>query len=184
MTCTPRCTPGSSPEIHDRGLDPASWLSDYRTTCVERAAPQAVPSHLRETADQEPEAPLSRPRAPLLPAGNHSPRRLARARLPWSRVRDLRDGRAAESLRPSGEASPVYFWRDSAGHEIDFLIEQGSRLVPVEAKAGETIPPGLFEGLEWWRRLVEEETAPALLLHGGDDAFTYRGMSARSWKVL
>lgn len=83
-----------------------------------------------------------------------------------------------------GRRPPLYFWRDSAGHEIDFLIEQGTRLLPIEAKAGETVPPGLFHALEGWRRLVGEEDAPALLLHGGDDSFTFRGMSARPWSVL
>lgn len=83
-----------------------------------------------------------------------------------------------------GRRPPVYFWRDSSGHEIDFLIEQGSRLLAIEAKSGETAPSGFFDGLAWWRRLVDDPEAPALLLYGGDEAFAHRGISARSWRTL
>ncbi len=83
-----------------------------------------------------------------------------------------------------GRRPPVYFWRNSAGHEIDFLIEQGSRLLAIEAKSGETAPSSFFDGLAWWRRLTDDPEAPALLLYGGDEAFEHRGIPARSWRTL
>ena len=83
-----------------------------------------------------------------------------------------------------GRRPPVYFWRDSAGHEIDFLIEQGSRLLAIEAKSGETAPSSFFDGLAWWRRLTDDPEAPALLLYGGDEDFEDRGVPARSWRTL
>ncbi|MCH7933975.1 MAG: ATP-binding protein [Gemmatimonadetes bacterium] len=83
-----------------------------------------------------------------------------------------------------GRRPPVYFWRDSAGHEIDFLIEQGSRLLAIEAKSGETAPSSFFDGLAWWRRLTDDPEAPALLLYGGDEDFEHRGVPARSWRTL
>jgi len=33
-----------------------------------------------------------------------------------------------------GHLSRVFFWRTSAGHEVDFVLEDGQRLVPIEAK--------------------------------------------------
>lgn len=30
----------------------------------------------------------------------------------------------------------LYFWRDSAGHEVDPLIPQGNRFMPVEIQSG------------------------------------------------
>jgi len=33
-----------------------------------------------------------------------------------------------------GEPSRLYFWRTAAGHEVDFVIEHGQRLIPIEAK--------------------------------------------------
>ena len=83
-----------------------------------------------------------------------------------------------------GARPPVYFWRDSAGHEVDFLVDAGRRLVPIEAKSGETVPGTFFDGLIWWRKLVGDADAPALLVHGGDEMFEYRGMRAVSWRGL
>ena len=84
-----------------------------------------------------------------------------------------------------GRRPPVYYWRDSSGREIDFLLDQGTRLLAIEAKSGETAPSAFFETLSWWRGLHDDpEAAPALLLYGGDESFTHRGIAARSWAVL
>ena len=83
-----------------------------------------------------------------------------------------------------GRRPPLWFWRDSSGHEIDFLIDQGSHLTAIEAKSAETAHPGFFDGLQWWRGLTGDPDAPALLLYGGDQAFTYREIPARSWRAL
>ncbi len=233
---------GFFPRIHDRRLDPTSWLADYRTTYVERDLRQILnvqdldaftrflglcagrsgqllnASSLGNDAGVDHTTVrrwLSVLEASFLilllrPYHRNFGKRLIRSPkihfldpgllcslLGITRPDDLRvhasRGAVFESFVMAelvkayahrGRRPPVYFWRDSAGHEIDFLIEQGPRLVAIEAKAGETVPPGLFDGLEWWQRLVGKEDAPALLVHGGDDSFTYRGMFARSWKVL
>ncbi|MBI5582382.1 MAG: DUF4143 domain-containing protein [Deltaproteobacteria bacterium] len=52
--------------------------------------------------------------------------------------------RSHRSLEPN-----CFYWRDKAGHGIDFLLNFGDRLVPVEIKSGETIAPGFFEGLNY-----------------------------------
>ena len=83
-----------------------------------------------------------------------------------------------------GRRPPLFFWRDSAGHEVDFLCDRGEELLAIEAKAGETAPSSFFDGLSWWRRLLDDPQAPALLLYGGDDAFTHHGVAARSWRSL
>lgn len=83
-----------------------------------------------------------------------------------------------------GRRPPLWFWRDSAGHEIDFLLEQGSRRLAIEAKSGETAPSSFFDGLAWWRRLVGDPDAPALLVYGGEESFTHRGIPAVSWRTL
>ena len=47
-----------------------------------------------------------------------------------------------------GETAPLYFWRDAAGHEVDILIDLGTRRIPVEIKAGQTLAGDIFRGLE------------------------------------
>ena len=38
----------------------------------------------------------------------------------------------------AGQSADLYFWRDSAGHEVDLLIPSGDRFIPVEIKSGAT----------------------------------------------
>jgi hypothetical protein len=59
-----------------------------------------------------------------------------------------------------GRRPPLYFWRDSAGHEIDFLVERGAELLAIEATSAETARPPLFAGLTWWRDLVDDPLLP------------------------
>lgn len=33
-----------------------------------------------------------------------------------------------------GESSRLSFWRTAAGHEVDFVIEDGRQLIPIEAR--------------------------------------------------
>ena len=77
----------------------------------------------------------------------------------------------------------LYFWRDSAGHEIDLVIDQGQDLVAVEIKSSETIADDFFKGLDFWRTLPGQEHAPAALVHGGTDAYLRRGFAVYSWNL-
>lgn len=56
----------------------------------------------------------------------------------------------------TGLLSNLYFWRDSQGHEVDVLIEEGDRLIPVEIKAGQTITDHYFSDLMYWEALNRE----------------------------
>lgn len=83
-----------------------------------------------------------------------------------------------------GEPPAVYFFRDSTGHEIDFLLDLGSRLVPVEAKSGQTVAADFFAGLEFWQRLPGRGSDPAALVHGGDRCFKQKGAFVYPWFAL
>lgn len=81
-----------------------------------------------------------------------------------------------------GEEPGIYFWRDSAGHEIDFVIADGERLTPVEARSGQTIAGDFFTGLEFWRKL--SGTREAVLVYGGDRSFRRLGATVYRWSDL
>lgn len=81
----------------------------------------------------------------------------------------------------SGSEPDLYFWRDSAGHEIDLLIEQGSELTPVEIKSGKTVASDFFSGIRYWRKMVGDERAPAALVYAGDRAFRREGVTVYPW---
>ena len=84
----------------------------------------------------------------------------------------------------AGEVSNLYFWRDRSGHEIDLLIDQGTRLSPVEIKAGQTLNRDYFKGLEFWRKLAGESTGRAWLVYGGDTRQVRSDITVVPWNEI
>ena len=91
----------------------------------------------------------------------------------------------AELLKSSlhrGEDPPLWFWRDSQGHEVDVLIDLGETQVPVEVKSGETVTGDSFASIRYWRKLTGGTDGPAALVYGGDRSFVREGVAVRSWR--
>lgn len=63
-----------------------------------------------------------------------------------------------------GELPRIYFWRTAGGEEVDFVVEQGTELIPVEAKR--TATPGRrdAEGIERFQALFGERTPRGLVV--------------------
>jgi predicted AAA+ superfamily ATPase len=81
-----------------------------------------------------------------------------------------------------GAEPDVYFWRDSAGREIDLLIDKGVKQIPVEIKSGQTVANDFFADIQFWRKLAcQAESAPAGLVYGGDGSYKRQGVSVISW---
>lgn len=67
-----------------------------------------------------------------------------------------------------GEEPQVYFWRTAAGVEVDFVIESGGKLIPIEVKLTATPRPLLAQNIERFRRDFPERTGPAYVIHTGE----------------
>jgi hypothetical protein len=89
-----------------------------------------------------------------------------------------------KSFLHQGKEPDLYFWRDSTGHEIDAVVDQGSERVAVEIKSGETVAADFFAGIDFWRKLVGNPEAPAALVTGGDRSYRRRGVQVYSWMEL
>jgi predicted AAA+ superfamily ATPase len=79
-----------------------------------------------------------------------------------------------------GLLSNIYFWRDSQGHEIDFLIEQGERLIPLEVKAGKTIASDYFSGIEYWQHISGQNQA-GYLIYAGNQTQMHKNIQVLPW---
>jgi predicted AAA+ superfamily ATPase len=66
-----------------------------------------------------------------------------------------------------GEEPSIYFWRDSHGHEIDCLLDHGTKLIPVEIKSGKTINSRFFSGLNYWCNLAGIPTSKGYVVYAG-----------------
>lgn len=91
---------------------------------------------------------------------------------------------AAEYLKGfthRGDLSPLYFWRDRTGHEVDLLIDDGRRLLPIEVKASRTLTGALYDGLRWFGQLGEPAAPHGVLIHGGEESYQREGHATRPW---
>ena len=83
-----------------------------------------------------------------------------------------------------GRPAPLYFWRDSQGHEIDVLIDQGGTLYPIEIKSGQTIVSDFFNGLQYWKNLSGQKNQHAYLIYAGDQNQQRTQAHIVSWQNL
>ena len=60
----------------------------------------------------------------------------------------------------------IYYWRDKTGHEIDIIIDNGGKLLPIEIKSGKTLNSEFFKNIEYWSKLSGAEKS--VLLYAGD----------------
>jgi uncharacterized protein len=79
---------------------------------------------------------------------------------------------------------PMFFWRDQTGHEVDVLIENAGKVLPVEIKSGATVQPDMFKGLHWWCEAAGQELSTATLVHGGDATYTRNDVTVRPWYAI
>lgn len=80
-----------------------------------------------------------------------------------------------------GEDPDLYFWRDSAGHEVDIIIDRGDKQIPLEIKSGETVAKDFFKGIVYWRGLAGDAEAPVAIVYGGQRTFRQKGIVVYSW---
>jgi predicted AAA+ superfamily ATPase len=82
----------------------------------------------------------------------------------------------------SGTTPSLYFWRYRSGNEIDFLIDRGSDLFPIEAKSGKTIASDWFDGLKKWHAFAGDRAKQGILIYGGDETYSREGLTVTSWR--
>ena len=77
-----------------------------------------------------------------------------------------------------------YFWQDSHGKEIDCLLVEGEKTVPVEIKSGKTISNSYFDNLEYWRQLAAVPEQHGYVVYGGEQSLQTSAGSFISWREL
>ncbi|MDP3358436.1 MAG: ATP-binding protein [Lutibacter sp.] len=59
----------------------------------------------------------------------------------------------------------LYFWRDNTGNEIDLLMDNGTEIIPIEIKSGQTITNDYFKSILYWNKLAK--TIGGYVIYGG-----------------
>ncbi len=77
----------------------------------------------------------------------------------------------------------LFYWRDKTGHEIDLIIDDAGKLLPIEIKSGKTINSEFFKNLKYWKRLSGVNNS--ILLYGGTQKQERSdGIVVQNWKNL
>ena len=63
-----------------------------------------------------------------------------------------------------GETPRLYFWRTAKGHEVDFVAEIGSKLIPIEAKLTATPSTRDAAGIERFRTMFGDRVGQGLVV--------------------
>ncbi len=67
-----------------------------------------------------------------------------------------------------GRDHQLYFYRDAAGLEVDFLFKSGHELIPIEVKGGHSFHRGLLRNLQRFEKLAPDRCPYGALIYAGD----------------
>jgi len=73
-----------------------------------------------------------------------------------------------KTLTHRGIDPQVYFWRTTAGTEVDFVVETGGNLVPIEVKLSATPRPAMSSAIKTFRKDFGDKALPGYVVHPGD----------------
>ncbi len=84
-----------------------------------------------------------------------------------------------------GERGGVFFYRDQHAAEGDLIVESGTGLTLVEAKAGETASSGFFESARRVRDVLQSVAkVSAFVAFGGEARQTRKGIALMPWCTI
>ncbi len=77
----------------------------------------------------------------------------------------------------------LFYWRDKTGHEIDVIVDNAGKLLPIEIKSGKTINAEFFKNMEYWCKLSGEKKS--ILFYGGEqNQKRSNGTEVLNWRNL
>lgn len=73
-----------------------------------------------------------------------------------------------KTLTHRGCEPAIYFWRTSAGAEVDIVVETGGKLVPIEVKLSATPRPAMASSIKVFGEDFGDRALPGYVVHPGD----------------
>jgi predicted AAA+ superfamily ATPase len=72
------------------------------------------------------------------------------------------------TLNHQGKEPQVYFWRTSAGAEVDLIVDTGANLIPIEVKRSTTPTRSMGKSVEVFRKDFGKKAYRGYVVHPGD----------------
>lgn len=83
----------------------------------------------------------------------------------------------------AGSQASFYYWRDNKGVEIDLLVENGRKLLPIEIKSTQTFRDDHLTHLFKWNGYATQRGG--VLIYDGPQSFTRSdGISIATWREV
>jgi len=64
-----------------------------------------------------------------------------------------------------GESAGMHYFRDSAGNEVDIILQKGDATIAIEVKAAKKLDTALLGGLKYWQKY--QPNTQTILVYGG-----------------
>jgi len=77
----------------------------------------------------------------------------------------------------------LFYWRDKTGHEIDVIVDEAEKLIPIEIKSGQTIHSEFVKNINYWLNLSGEQTA-FILYAGNQTQKRSNGTTIINWREM
>ena len=77
----------------------------------------------------------------------------------------------------------LFYWRDKTGHEIDVIIDETEKLIPIEIKSGQTIHSEFFKNINYWIKLSGEPES-YILYAGHQTQRRSNGTTVLNWQEM
>jgi uncharacterized protein len=81
-----------------------------------------------------------------------------------------------------GFRSNCYFWKDNKGNEVDCIIENAEKLVPVEIKSGSTFNQDFFKNIAYWNKISQNSSENSFVVYGGITSYQTKDGQLLGWK--
>ena len=80
----------------------------------------------------------------------------------------------------------ILYWRTTTGEEVDFVIEAGAHLLPIEVKATASVRPADARHLHSFRAEYPDRSLPGVLLYTGEETYwlTDEALAVPWWRVV
>lgn len=67
-----------------------------------------------------------------------------------------------------GKDPQLYYFRDTHGHEVDFIFQSGRQLIPIEVKSGKTFQTEYLKNLQFFQKLAGDRCQKGALVYAGN----------------
>ena len=75
----------------------------------------------------------------------------------------------------SGKRPDLFFYRDTHGNEVDLIIRDGRKLIPVEIKSAATFTPDFLKGIERFQKAAGKSCSHGFVIYNGPEEYTLKG---------